>query len=153
MGIGFLAFGVLALGCDTSPAAKKVEEKSKAGVSAVKSAAKEGVQEVKEAAKEGAKEVKDVATEGAKEVKEVAGAAADKAKELVVKPIQEMLPKIEDKISGLSGDAKVKAKEKLEDLKKLLEEVKAGTPEKWEALKTKITDAFNELKKLVGLDK
>ena len=118
----------LAMGCD-STTAKKVEEKSKEGVQAVKSATKEGVKEVKEAAAGG----------------------LDMAKEAVVKPIQELLPKIEDKIKSMSGDAKTKAAEKLDEVKKLLEEAKAAAPAKWEALKSKLATAFDELKKLVGM--
>jgi hypothetical protein len=113
------------MGCD-STAAKKVEEKSKEGVQAVKSATKEGV-------------------------KEAAAGGLDMAKESVVKPIQELLPKIEDKIKSMSGDAKTNAAEKLEEVKKLLEEVKAAAPAKWEALKSKLATAFDELKKLVGM--
>jgi hypothetical protein len=119
---------VLAVGCD-STAAKKVEEKSKEGAQAVKSATKEGVKEVKEAASD----------------------AVAKAKDAVVKPMQDLLPKIEDKIKGLSGDAKTKASEKLEEVKKLLEEAKTAAPDKWEALKSKLAAAFDELKKMVGI--
>src|SRR5262245_32039840 len=100
LGMGLVVSCALASGCD-SAATKKVEEKSKAGVEAVKSATKEGV----------------------KEVKEAAASAADMARDAVVKPIQELLPKIEDKIKGMSGDAKTKAAEKLEEVKKLLEEI------------------------------
>src|SRR5215475_10560139 len=105
LGTGFLVS--LALGCD-STATKKVEEKSKAGVEAVKSATKEGV----------------------KEVKEAAAGAVDMAKEAVVKPMQDLLPKVEDKIKSMSGDAKTKASEKLEEVKKLLEEAKTAAPDK-----------------------
>src|SRR3974390_574156 len=115
LGIGSLVCCVLAAGCD-STAAKKVEEKSKEGVSAVKSATKEGVTEVKEAA----------------------AGAVDMAKEAVLKPMQELLPKIEDKAKSMSGDAKTKASEKLEEVKKLLEEAKTAAPDKWEALKSKL---------------
>ena len=130
LGMGIVVACALAGGCD-STAAKKVEEKSKAGVEAVKSATKEGV----------------------KEVKEAAASAADMARDAVVKPIQELLPKIEDKIKSMSGDAKAKASEKLEEVKKLLEEVKAAAPDKWEALKSKLATALDELKKMVGMEK
>jgi hypothetical protein len=128
LGIGTLLCCSLATGCD-STAAKKVEEKSKEGVQAVKSATKEGV----------------------KEVKEAAAGAVDKAKEAVVKPMQELLPKIEDKIKSMSGDAKTKATEKLEEVKKLLEEAKTAAPDKWETLKSKLATALDDLKKLVGM--
>ena len=128
---GLLACCVLVLGCEGSPAAKKVDEKTKAGVDAVKSATKEGV----------------------KDVKEAATGAADMARDAVVKPIQEFLPKIEEKISGLSGDAKTKATEKLEEVKKLLEDIKAAAPDKWESLKSGLVKSFDELKKMVGMDK
>jgi hypothetical protein len=128
--MGFVVSCAIASGCD-STAAKKVEEKSKTGVEAVKNATKEGV----------------------KEVKEAAAGAVDMARDAVVKPIQELLPKIEDKINGLSGDAKTKASEKLEEVKKLLEEVKAAAPDKWESLKSKLATAFDALKKTVGMEK
>lgn len=132
----------LAVGCDASPGVKKVEEKAKSGASAVKEATKEGVSRVKEATKE-----------GVEEVKKAAEVVEEKARVAVIQPIQDYLPKLQEKISGLSGDAKTKAAEKLEQLKKLLEEAKTAAPEKWESLKASLAETFAELKKMVGLDK
>jgi hypothetical protein len=131
MGMGFLACCALAWGCEASQATKKVEEKTKEGVSAIKSATKEGVKDVKEAAK----------------------GAAEMARDAVINPIQELLPKIQEKISHLNGEAKAKATEKLEEVKNLLEDAKAAAPDKWESLKSQLAKAFDELKKMVGMDK
>ena len=124
--------GLLVTGCyRTSTAAKKIEE------GATKAASR-----AKESAKEAAKEVKEVAKE-----------ATDLAKDKILKPIHEALPKIEDKIKGLREESAIKAKEKLEELKVLLEKFKSAAPDKWEALKDGLMKAFNDLKKLVGMDK
>jgi hypothetical protein len=112
------------LGCE-GPAAKKIEEKSEAGVDAVKRAGKE--------------------------VKEAATDAAQMARDNAVKGIQDLLPKIQEKIRSLSGDAKTKATEKLEEVKKLLEDAKTAAPGKWESTKTQLTKAIDELKKMVGM--
>ena len=69
------------------------------------------------------------------------------------KQIQEGLPKIEEKIKGLSGEAATKAKEKFEQFKKLLEDFKAAAPDKWESLKDALMEKYHELMKLVGLQK
>jgi gas vesicle protein len=85
-------------------------------------------------------------------IKEVAKEAADAAKAKVVKPIEEALPKIEEKIKGLSGETATKAKESFEALKKHLEDFKTAAPDKWESLKEGMLKEFDELKKLVGLN-
>ena len=46
-------------------------------------------------------------------------------------------PKIQEKINGLSGDAKAKAQTQYDELKKTYEEAKASAPDKWEVLKSK----------------
>src|SRR4051794_14015250 len=59
--------------------------------------------------------------------------ATKKAKDLVVKPIEETLPQIKEKIGKMDTDAAAKGKEKLEAFVKLLEGFKAAAPDKWEA--------------------
>jgi hypothetical protein len=86
-------------------------------------------------------------------VKELANEAAAEAKVAVIKPIEEALPKIEEKISGLSGEAATKGKEKLEEFKKLLAECKSAAPGQWQALKDKLIQSFDDLKKLAGFEK
>jgi hypothetical protein len=71
----------------------------------------------------------------------------------VIKPVEEALPKIEEKLKGLSGESATKAKEKFEEFKKLLEQFKTAAPDKWEALKEGLVKAYDDLKKLVGLEK
>ena len=128
LSVGFVALGLLAAGCDSAKnAATKLEERAKAGASQVEDLAKR--------AKDDAKE------------------AADKARLAVVKPVEAELPKIEDKIKELSGESATKAKAKFEEFKKLLQEFKSATPDKWEALKDGLMKDFDELKKLVGLAK
>jgi hypothetical protein len=51
------------------------------------------------------------------------------------------------------GDAKIKAAEKLEEVKRLLEEVQPASPERRESLKSGLAKAIDELKKMVGMDK
>jgi hypothetical protein len=113
-----------------------------------------------EGAKNKASEAATAAKKAASEAKEAAGNAAESAKEAieaakasVSKKIEEGLPKIQAKIDGLSGDAKSKAQEKFDELKKSLSEFKSTAPDKWEALKAKATEQFEELKKMVGMDK
>ena len=79
--------------------------------------------------------------------------AADKARLAVIKPMEEELPKIEEKIKGLSGESATEAKEKLAAFKKSLEQFKSAAPDKWESLKDGLLKQFEELKKLVGLAK
>ena len=117
MSVGFVAFGLLATGCNT------------------------------EAAKKVGSQAKDVA----KDLKEDVKGLADKGKLALIKPVEDALPKIEEKIKGLSGDSATKAKEKFEELKKSLEECKTAAPEKWESLKESMTKQFDDLKKMVGL--
>jgi hypothetical protein len=100
-----------------------------------------------EGAKKLASEAKDVAKIAKQDVKEV----VDEAKLAVIKPIEEALPKIEEKIKGLSGESATKAKEKFEEFKKSLEQFKTAAPGKWESLKEGLVKEFEELKKLVGL--
>jgi DNA anti-recombination protein RmuC len=159
--VGLVVCGLLVAGCDsTNSAAKKVEEGAKKAASEATEGAKKAAGEAKEVAKQAAGEAKEVAKQAAGEAKEVAKAAKEKAKEAadaaklaVLKPVEEALPKIEEKIKGLSGESATKAKEKFEEFKKLLEQFKSAAPEKWESLKAGLMKSFDELKKLVGIDK
>ena len=77
--------------------------------------------------------------------------AMEVAKKKIADPIKEAYPKIEDKIKGLSGDVATKAKTKFDEVKKLVEDFLASPGDKMSELGTKLTDAFGELKKMVGL--
>jgi hypothetical protein len=124
----FVVLGLLAAGCDTAKnAATRVEA--------------------------GAKKEAGQATDLAKRAKEDVKEAADKARLAVLKPVEEELPKIEEKIKGLSGESATQAKEKFEAFKKSLEQFKSAAPDKWESLKDGLMKEFEELKILVGLGK
>jgi hypothetical protein len=125
---GFVVLGLLATGCDT---AKNAATKVEADV------------------KKEASQASDLAKKAKEDVKEV----AEKARATFIKPIEAELPKIEDKIKELSGDAATKAKEKFAAFKKLLEDFKSAAPDKWESLKEGLMKEFDDLKKLVGLSK
>jgi hypothetical protein len=138
-GVGFVVCGLLVAGCDSAnSAAKKAEEGVKKAASGAQDVAKEAAGKVKEVAQE---------------VKEDGKEAAAAAQLAFLKPLEEALPKIEEKIKGLSGDSAVKAKEKLEEFKKLLGQCKSAAPEKWQSLKDGLLKSFDELKKLAGVDK
>jgi hypothetical protein len=132
-GCGFVAIVLMAAGCDAA-------KTSTMGTVARRAAA---------AARTAADDAKDAAGKAVDAAKD----AVASAKEAVSKKIEEGLPKIQDKINALSGDAKIKAQEKFDELKKSLSEFKETAPDKWEALKAKATEQFDELKKLVGMDK
>ena len=102
-----------------------------------------------EVAKKAASEAKEAAKEAAASAKE----AGEAAKNTIVKGIEDNLPKVEEKIKGLSGDAATTAKEKLEAFKKTLGEFKPAAPDKWESLKATLVQQYEDLKKLVGMDK
>jgi hypothetical protein len=154
----FLALALLMAGCDAGPtnrmaAARKAADQARA-------AAEEAAVHAKEAAEKGAAAAKESAEKAAAEAKESAGKAAEAAKEAVMaakdavaKKFDENLPKIQEKINSLSGDAKSRAQTKYNELKKTYEEAKASAPDKWEALKTKAMEQYEELTKMVGMDK
>jgi hypothetical protein len=128
LSVGFVALGLLAAGCDSAKnAATRVEERAKKEASQAEGLAKRAKEDVKE--------------------------AADKARLAVIKPVEEELPKIEEKIKALSGESATKAKEKFEGFKRRLEQFKSAPPDQWEALKDGLMKEFDELKKLVGLAK
>jgi hypothetical protein len=140
---GLLVSGLLIAGCDAANnAAKKTEE-----------GAKKAAGQAKEAAKEGVKEMKEVAKEAGEKTKEMAKDAVEAAKSTVLKPIMDAMPKLEEKLKGLSGESATKAKEAFEQFKKKLEEFKSAAPDKWEALKEGLLKEFAELKKLLGMEK
>jgi hypothetical protein len=127
-GCGLVALALLTAGC----------EQAKTRTSQVEAVAKKAAAGAKEAAREAAASAKE---------------AGEAAKTAVLKGIEDGLPKIEEKIKGLSGDAATKAKEKFEAFKKHLEEFKAAAPDKWESLKESLHKEFEDLKKLVAADK
>jgi hypothetical protein len=112
-------------------------------------AAKGKASEAASAAKKAASEAKVAADKAAESAKD----AIEAAKTAVSKKIEDGLPKIEEKINSLSGDAKTKAQEKFTELKASLAEFKSTAPDKWEALKAKATEQYEELTKMIGLDK
>src|SRR5262245_30754148 len=69
--------------------------------------------------------VQSLADAGKKEAEE----AAKKGKEEFVKPIEAMIPKFEEKIKGLSGDAKATATTKLGELTALIKDFTAAAPD------------------------
>jgi len=127
---GLAAVGLFAVGCDTA---------SSAGKTATNSAG------------DAAKGAKEAAGKMAAGAKDAAGAVGDAAKDGVVKPIEAMYEKIEAQIKGLTGDAATKAKDKFEVVKKLVEEFKKSPADGMKAVQEKLTTAFDELKKMVGL--
>src|SRR6516162_8122806 len=119
LSVGFVVLGLLAAGCDSAKnAATRVEE--------------------------GAKKEASRATDLAKRAKDDVKEAADKARLAVIKPVEEELPKIEEKIKDLSGESTTKAKAKFEGFKKRLEEFKSAPPDQWESLKDELMKEFEE---------
>ena len=106
-----------------------------------------------DSANKGAKKVEDGAKKAVAGVEELAKEGAEAAKVAVIKPVEEALPKIEEKIKGLSGETAAKAKEKFVESKKLLEEFKSAAPGRWQSLKDGLTKSFDELKKHVGFER
>jgi vacuolar-type H+-ATPase subunit E/Vma4 len=158
-GFGLLAAVTFAVGCDAgSSAAKKAEtgarEAKGAAGTAEKAAdqAKEAAKEAKEAAKEASHSAVEAGKSAVEKGKDMTKEAADKLKEGVVKPVSDFLPKAEEKLKGLSGDAATKGKEKLEAVKKLIEEFKAAPSEKLGEMKDKVIAAVKELAKTAGLE-
>lgn len=155
-GFGLLAAVTFAVGCDAgSSAAKKVEGAAKdAKASADKAAgqAKEAVKDAKDAASAAGKSAVDAGKSAVDKGKEMAKEAADKLREGVIKPAADFLPKVEEKLKAMTGDTATKAKEKLEAVKKLIEEFKAAPSEKLGELKDKVLAAIKELAGMVGLE-
>lgn len=125
--------------------------------------AKDPVKAVTEGAKDLAKDAKDAAKDLAKDVKEGAKDLAKDAKDKVEAGKAELAklaelatkeyPAIQTKINGLTGDAKTKATDAFEALKKMVEDAKTAVsdPAKWKAAMDAITMKLADLKKQVGL--
>ncbi len=75
----------------------------------------------------------------------------DKLKDETVKPIEEAMPKIQDKIKSMAGDAQVSAQSAFDGLKKLVEEFKASPSDKMKDLVKPLMEKFEALKKSVGM--
>jgi hypothetical protein len=91
--------------------------------------------------------VKSLEEKGKKEAEELMA----KGKADFLKPVEAMIPKIEEKIKGLSGDAKSTATTKFDELTALIKDFKSAAPDKWEGMKEKLTEKLADIKKLVGL--
>jgi hypothetical protein len=91
------------------------------------------------------------AEKAADRAKEAAGQAGDAARENVVKPIREALPGIEAKMKTMAGDALALAKEKYEAVKRLLAEFETAPADKLKDVGERLTQAFADLKRQVGL--
>lgn len=155
-GFGLLAAVTLAAGCDAGGrAAKKAETAAKDAKAAAEKAAgqaKEAAKDAKDAASEAGKSAAEAGKSAVDKGKEMAKEAADKLREGVVKPAADFLPKVEEKLKAMTGDTATKAKEKLEAVKKLIEEFKAAPSEKLGELKDKVIAAVKELAGMVGLE-
>jgi hypothetical protein len=141
--IGLVVCALLVAGCNQ----KKTEDALKKAAGEAKVLASEAAGEAKVLAGEAAKEAKVLAKAASNEAKEL----TKEAKEVIIRPVEEALPKIEEKIKGLSGETATKAQEKFGEFKKLLEQLKTAAPERWNELKDGMIKSFEELKKLVGL--
>ena len=104
-----------------------------------------------EEAKKKAEDAKKGMDKKAEEAKKEVEKKAEEGKLAFLKPITDAFPEIEKKIQALSGEKKTEATTAFEGLKRLIEEFKKASPEKWEGLKQGVTAKFNELKKMLGL--
>src|SRR5262245_49537285 len=138
-GTGLVALALLTAGC----------EQAKTRTSQVEEVARKAAAEAKEVAREATVSAKEAGREVTASAEE-AGAAA---KARILKGIEDGLPKVEERIKGLSGDAATKAKEKFEAFKKRLEEFKSAAPDKWGSLKADLLKEFEDLKKTVEAGK
>jgi vacuolar-type H+-ATPase subunit H len=156
--LGLIAATGLTLGCDsaskpsgsaTQDAKKTIAEAAKDAKKTVQEAGEDAKKTVQDAGKDAKKTVEEAGKDAKKSVQDAGKEAADKAKELVLKPINDALPKIEEKLKGLKGEALTNGDAKLAALKKMIDEYKAsdGTGD----LKEKLVKAFEELKKLAGV--
>jgi hypothetical protein len=153
-----VALVLLPAGCDSGAANPLAAARKSAEAARV--AAEKAAVHAKEAAEKAAEAAKESAEMAAAEAKKAAVKAADSAKEAVMaakeaiaKTYDENMPRIQKKIDGLSGEAKATAQQKYDTLKKTYEEAKAAAPDQGEALKAKVMEQYEELKKQVGGDK
>ncbi len=77
------------------------------------------------------------------------GAAMDPA--VLTKSVEDALPKIEEKIKGLTGDNAKSASDLLANVKKMLAELKTNPKEKIKEVGALLTTKLAELKTMVGL--
>jgi hypothetical protein len=141
----FLLAGIgLIIGCDET---KKATEQAKGAGDL----AKQVGEKAKEAGEKAKVEIDAKAKETAEKAKEVAEKAMKEGKETVLKPITDSLPKLEEKIKSLSGPKLTEATAKFDAFKKLIEDFKKSDASSWDGIKDKLTKAFDELKKLVGM--
>jgi hypothetical protein len=157
-GGGLVVLALLTAGCDSGRSSQM--DAARKSAADAKVAAEKAAAHAKEAAEKAASAAKEDAEKAAAQAKEAAGKAADAAKQAVTaakdalaKKFDDNMPKIQEKINGLSGDAKTKAQAQYDELKKTYEEAKASAPDQWEALKTKATEQYDALRKTLGLDK
>ena len=157
-GFALTAGAGLTVGCEASKDSSKEPNKTMASAKSTGEMMKERMDKGKEALKDGADKGKDAVNAGVEKGKEAAkdGADAakammDKAKTELVKPMEDLYPKIEEKIKGLTGETSTKATAAFAAVKKLVEEFKASPADKYKELMGGLTSKFDELKKMVGL--
>ncbi|MGH9677206.1 MAG: hypothetical protein ACRD36_08905 [Candidatus Acidiferrum sp.] len=102
-----------------------------------------------EDAKKAGEKAKDAVASGERGATNIKKMAMEKAQ--FMKPMTDLYPKIEEKIKTLSGDKVKEAQAKFDDFKKMISEFKDAPGGKMGEFKEKMTKAFDELKKLVGL--
>jgi type VI protein secretion system component VasK len=142
----------LVVGCDSGDTKKATNATPPAGAPDMKKMGQDMMAKGKEGMEKGKEAVSDAGKAVAEKGKEAAAVVGDVAKEGVLKPINEFMGKIEEKVKGMAaGDAATAAKAKLDAFKKMVEEFKAAPGEKVKELGEKLATAFAELKKLVGL--
>lgn len=113
---------------------------------------KDPLKAVTDGAKDIAKDAKDTTKELVKDAKDKVEAGKAELAKLADLATKEF-PAIQTKINGLSGDAKTKATEAFEALKKLIEDAKTsvGDSAKWKSAWDAIVMKLADLKKQVGL--
>jgi hypothetical protein len=147
-GLALAAGAGLTVGCEQAKDAGK--DAKKAATDAGKTVgdkAKEGMDKAKDVVKDGA----DKAKEGLDKAGDAIKAEMEKAKTGFLKPMEDLYPKIEEKIKGLTGDTGTKASAAFAAVKKLIEDFKAAPADKYKELMGGLTSKFDELKKMVGL--
>jgi hypothetical protein len=141
LGLGLLAASLFAVGCNSASSGAKVPDSEKKDVTTM----------MKEKAGEAAKDAKEAVKDAAKDAKEAVKDAKEWTKEHISKAIEDDLPKVEEKIKAMSGDAGKKAKEAFEAFKKQFDEFKAAPADKIREQGEKLKEAFAKLKTQVGL--
>src|SRR5262245_18985829 len=108
-----------------------------------------GCEDVKKSTSQGAQnlnkqagETLDKAKETADKAKESAEKAMKEGKEAVLKPIMDSIPKIEEKIKGLTGDKLKDATAKFDDFKKMLDNFESADASKWAGMKEELIKKF-----------